>query len=221
MTSRKAMVIDPGGEVEKILAIVEQAQVEVVSLVLTHAHLDHGGGVRGLLRELSKRGFPDVCFAAHAAEAEMRCRISEQALMFGLSTKDFENAPEPSLKVEDGDSLDFGSFTPQILHTPGHSPGHISVFFQKTEMMLEIYDSSLRVVRQTQVNSPALFSGDCLFAGSIGRTDLPGGSHAQLLSSIREKLLTLPDDTRVFAGHGPDTSIGRERDGNPFLLGLV
>lgn len=130
----------------------------------------------------------------HEAEGPVLQSLEQQAMMFGVP---MVTSPAPDRLVADGDTLQVGDITLTVRHAPGHSPGHIVL-----------------------IGDGFVCAGDVLFAGSIGRTDLPGGSHAQLLQSIRDKLLPLPDDTVVHCGHGPDTTIGRERQSNPFLVGL-
>lgn len=133
----------------------------------------------------------DAPLMIHAGDAPMLKRLAADASMFGLSA---ENSPAPDRTVDEGDSVEFGKLSLTVLHTPGHSPGGIA----------------LR-------GDGCVFVGDTLFAGSIGRTDLPGGNYETLIRSVREKLFVLPDDTRVFCGHGPETTIGREKKHNPFF----
>lgn len=128
----------------------------------------------------------------------MRSSISGQAMMFGLSAKDYQDCPEPDQYLQDGDELLVGNFKIKALFTPGHSPGHLSFFIAGER--------------------PTVISGDSLFKGSIGRTDLPGGNHRLLIKSIENKLLTLPENTIVLPGHGPDTTIFNEKNRNPFLI---
>jgi glyoxylase-like metal-dependent hydrolase (beta-lactamase superfamily II) len=130
--------------------------------------------------------------ACHKADLMLLHALEQQSMMFGVASAE---SPEPDQFLEEGDTIDVGSVRLRVLHTPGHAPGHIVL-----------------------VGDGFLFAGDVLFAGSIGRTDLPGGNHAQLLASIHEKLLGLPSDTVVYSGHGPTTTIGRERASNPFLV---
>ena len=127
----------------------------------------------------------------HEGDAPMLHRLASDASMFGLSA---ENSPAPDRTLADGDTIEFGAHTLTVLHTPGHSPGGIALH-----------------------GHGCVFVGDTLFSGSIGRTDLPGGDYDTLIRSVREKLFSLPDDTRVFCGHGPETTIGREKRHNPFF----
>lgn len=187
-----ALVIDPGGESDRILQTLRDLDVEMREIWLTHSHVDHCGGVAALLRA------SDVPLSGHENEALMRANVREICLAYGIPPGDMEDCPEPSRYLSGGETLTFGSYEVKTLFTPGHSPGHVAFYFP-----------ALRTV----------ISGDALFAGSIGRTDLPGGDHEQLLTSIRRELFELPDETRVRSGHGPDTTIGQEKRSNPFLVG--
>lgn len=133
----------------------------------------------------------DAPLMIHEGDAPMLHRLSSDASMFGLSA---ENSPGPDRELTDGDAIEFGNLKLTVLHTPGHSPGGIALY-----------------------GEGCVFVGDTLFSGSIGRTDLPGGDYDTLIRSVREKLFTLPEDTRVFCGHGPETTIGREKQHNPFF----
>lgn len=184
------LVVDPGGDVNHILKEIEKRALSCQQIWLTHSHLDHCGGVKALKAKTSARLF------AHPLEKEFRARTAEIAAAYGLANAGFENCPEPDVYIQGGETLDFAGYKFQVFFTPGHSPGHV-VFYQ-AEMKL-------------------LLAGDTVFAGSIGRTDLPAGNHQQLLKSINQYILSLPDDTRILSGHGPDTSVGQERLTNPFL----
>lgn len=183
--TRKAAVIDPGEDAERILEAVKDERLDVCCIVNTHGHFDHIGANRALVEAT---GAP---LMIHPADAPLYAVASEHAEAFGLTT-----TPSPAAQrlLEDGDSVDVGKLRLQVLHVPGHSPGGIC---------LHCLDH--------------LFVGDALFAGSVGRTDLPGGNHQQLIDGIRRKLFSLPDQTIVHTGHGPDTTIGRERRDNPFV----
>lgn len=182
----EALVIDPGEAPRALLQALDG--VTVRSIVNTHCHCDHCGGNA----ELVKRTGAEL--AIHRDDLGMLHAAEAQGLMFGLRVPP---SPEPSRYLEEGDVLEAGAVRLRVLHTPGHSEGHVVL-----------------------VGDGFVFAGDVLFAGSIGRTDLPGGSYEALLASIRDKLLTLPDDTVVYSGHGPATTIGEERVSNPFLVGL-
>ncbi len=218
-----ATVIDPGGDVDAIVAALAAAMLgggpcAVEQIILTHAHIDHAGGVAELRDRLaSAGGNPPLC--AHRADALLRSSIPQQALMMGLSPAAFRACPEPDRHIDDGDVVDLSGLPAEVLFVPGHAPGHIALFVSSaTSVRLQHMSPGGRAVAGEAVHTgPILFGGDTLFDGSIGRTDLPGGNHETLIASIRNKLLVLPDETRVLTGHGPDTSIGRERESNPFV----
>lgn len=187
--SRRAIVIDPGDEVEKIVAVLDKHGLTVAAIVATHGHIDHVGGI-AKLKALT--GAPAMI---HEADMPMYENIALQAQWLGVP-------PPPTTEIDshlgDGRSLEFGKQKLEVRHTPGHSPGSVSFIVPS--------------------NTPIVFAGDTLFAGSIGRTDLWGGSYDQILLSIRNTLLPLPDDSVVLPGHGPRTTIGTERSSNPFLV---
>lgn len=191
--TREGVVIDPGDDVDLLLAAVAEHQLTIVDILLTHAHLDHVTGVAAARRALN------VPVWLHRADNFLYERVVEQGQMFGLRVE-----PQPAIdKFYDGEGpLRFGRFTVRVLHTPGHCPGGVC----------------LAVAREGEPRS-TLFVGDTLFAGSIGRTDLPGGDLPTLLRSIRDVLFRFPDDTVVWSGHGEMTTIGEERRTNPFLIG--
>lgn len=190
--SKQGVVVDPGGESERILKAAESHGVKVTQVWLTHSHLDHCGGVQPILSALK------VPLLAHPGEQMLRANVESIAMMYGMSPGGLKNCPEPDIEVVGGETLTIGSCSAKVLFTPGHSPGHVSFFFEQEGVVI---------------------SGDTLFAGSIGRTDLPGGDTETLLSSIRSQLFTLPATTRVLSGHGPDTTIEREMRSNPFFNG--
>ena len=189
--TRQAVVIDPGDDVAEQLAIVRRASVTVTMILLTHAHLDHVTGVGTAKAALG------VDVWLHADDLFLYEGVSEQGRMFGLDVKP---QPRPDRFYQDGESLTFGDYVVDIKHTPGHCPGGVC----------------LAIGRSGEIGRE-LFVGDTLFAGSIGRTDLPGGDLDTLLSAIRTELFAYPDATVVHSGHGPDTTIGTERKSNPFL----
>jgi hydroxyacylglutathione hydrolase len=186
-TGRCALV-DPGAEAERLLAAAASEGAEIDSILLTHAHLDHIGGVAAAKRRTG------VLVYLHPADGVLYRAASAQARGFGLQ---IEEPPEPDRELEDGQILEVGEARLEVRHTPGHSPGHVCL-----------------------VGDGFALVGDCVFAGSIGRTDLPGGDYRTLMESITEKLLTLPDETVVYSGHGPKTTVGQERRTNPFLTGV-
>lgn len=197
-SSLQCAVIDPGGNVDRIIDVISAGKLQVLAIICTHAHLDHVGGVALLNQQLLEVFGASVPVLAHADDAPLRARITQQAKVFGLSEEAFRNVSEPEHCVKDGDIIKVGKLSLKVIHTPGHTPGHIVLFMEEPE--------------------PVLFSGDTLFAGSIGRTDLPGGNHAALIKSIKDKILTLPDKTKILPGHGHASTVGRERGTNPFLV---
>jgi glyoxylase-like metal-dependent hydrolase (beta-lactamase superfamily II) len=186
--TKRAVVIDPGGDLPDIARAIDQAAVTVEKIWLTHGHVDHVGGAAELKAKLNV-----PIEGPHRNDLFLLQNVVESARMFGIA-----NAANvtPDRWLNEGDKVQVGELTFDILHCPGHSPG--SVAFINADQHLAIV-------------------GDVLFAGSIGRTDLPGGSQQQLLKSIRDKLLPLDDNVTVMNGHGPVTTIGRERATNPFL----
>jgi len=189
--TKECVIVDPGGESDRILAACDAGGLRCTAVWLTHAHLDHCAGVRAILKR------SELAIVAHPAERVLRERIPEIAAMYGLPANEWPTCPEPTLEIKGGEELHVGKVRAKVLFTPGHSPGHVSFFFPSERLVV---------------------SGDALFRGSIGRTDLPGGNHEQLIDSIKRELLTLPDETRVLSGHGGDTTIGEERQSNPFLV---
>jgi glyoxylase-like metal-dependent hydrolase (beta-lactamase superfamily II) len=188
--TREGVVIDPGDEVEQLLEAAREHQLSIVSILLTHAHLDHITGVAAAKRALG------VPVWLHKDDNFLYERVVQQGQMFGLRVE-----PQPPVDhFYDLSPLRFGRYVVRVLHTPGHCPGGVC----------------LAVAREGE-SSATLFVGDTLFAGSIGRTDLPGGDLQILLASIRDVLFAFPDDTVVWSGHGDVTTIGKEKRTNPFL----
>lgn len=196
--TREAMVIDPGDDTEKILDVIARHKLTVEAILITHAHIDHVGG----LRELHDTTQAPVLM--HPDDLELYGILDQQAAMIGMR---MPAAVRVDGALREGDSVRWGPYQVRVIHTPGHTRGSVSLYMPS--------DSS------TGITAPAgkLFAGDTLFAGSIGRTDLWGGSFEAIIHSIRSKLLILPEDTVVFPGHGPATTIGEERESNPFLQG--
>ena len=190
--TREAIIIDPGDEVPDLVAFVAEQRLAIGAILLTHAHIDHVTGV-GIAKDAF--GVP-ICL--HRADLFLYEAAPQQARMFGLPVPDLPPVDE---YYAEGQVLTFGAYEVRPSHTPGHCPGGVC---------LQIGAAG---------TSGELFVGDTLFAGSIGRTDLPGGDHATLLASIRRVLFAFPDDTVVHPGHGPSTTIGRERRTNPYLVG--
>jgi len=185
--SHEAIVIDPGDDIEQVIALIKKHHLHVKQIVITHAHIDHVGGAMKLR---AATGAPILLNQNDYALLKM---LDVQATWIGV--EDPGNV-EIDQSVSSNDVVKAGSLAGQVLHTPGHTEGSICLYFP---------------VEKT------LIAGDTLFAGSIGRTDLPGGSYDKILHSLHDRVLALPDDTRVVPGHGPQTTIGKERETNPFL----
>ncbi len=206
-----AVIVDPGGDLERIFAVVDQRQPARLDIWLTHAHLDHAGGVARCLQMAFARVSQVPRLFAHS-EPLLRGLLQQQAKHYHLPVADYQNVPDPDVIVGDGDVLRVGSYAAQAFFTPGHAPDHLSFYFTPDHTQLGDEDGNIR-----SITAPVLIAGDALFQGSIGRTDLPGGSLPLLLKSIHEKLLVLPPDTVVLCGHGPNTTIAAEAQFNPFL----
>jgi hydroxyacylglutathione hydrolase len=186
--THEAMVIDPGDNIDEVLALIRKHNLQVKQIVITHAHIDHVGGAMKLR---AATGAPILLNQNDYALLKM---LDVQAAWIGVATP---GKVEIDRSISTGETVSAGSHTAQILHTPGHTEGSICLYFQTEKKLI---------------------AGDTLFAGSIGRTDLPGGSHKKILSSIHDTLLALPDETVVVPGHGELTTIGEERATNPFLV---
>ncbi|MFC1974542.1 MBL fold metallo-hydrolase [Chloroflexota bacterium] len=186
-STMEGMIIDPGGEPERILKSVKDLEIDIKLIVVTHSHFDHIGA----LKEVKEATRAEVVI--HTDEAKSLQRDRSVNAMFGIS---FTPPPPPDRLLNGGDSIDIGDLHFLVLHTPGHSPGGICL-----------------------LGEGVVFTGDTLFNYGIGRYDLPGGNGSQLMNSIHTKLMVLPDNTIVYPGHGPDTTIGTERQANPFLRG--
>lgn len=191
--SQRAIVVDPGGDADQILAMLQSDGLTLEAIWLTHSHLDHCGGVADLLE------CAPVPLYGHRLESEYRARVESIAQMYQLPPGAMKNCPEPTHFLEGGEKLSFGGEEFEVRFTPGHSPGHVVFVCLKLNILL---------------------AGDTVFAGSIGRTDLPGGDHEQLLESIRREIYSLPDTVQVLPGHGPATSVGVEKKTNPFVRGV-
>lgn len=197
----RAVCIDPGDDSPDIAKFIRENDFKLQAITLTHAHLDHIGGVADLHRQ-----FPSAEIILHKDDEDLYYGLPEQPIFMGIPPHqlkalglDFDVPPPLSRNWQDGEIYAVGRLNFKIMHTPGHSLGHVVLAEEQTRKV---------------------FSGDCLFAGSIGRTDLPGGDYDQLINSIVEKILPLGDDFTVYSGHGEDTNVGHEKFSNPFLAGV-
>ena len=182
--SHKAVVIDPGAESGKILMALANLELSVEYIINTHGHFDHVGANKKLKEVTGAK------LMIHKLDEPMLSMLSTTAAAFGLSA---ENSPPADQTIDDGDTIQFGDITLTVIHTPGHTPGGISLFCDDS-----------------------VFVGDTLFEGSIGRTDFPGGDYGTLITSIQKKLFPLGDHVTVYCGHGSETTIGKEKRFNPF-----
>jgi glyoxylase-like metal-dependent hydrolase (beta-lactamase superfamily II) len=186
-TSREAIVIDPGDDISEIVAILNRHALKVKMIVITHAHIDHIGGASKL------RALTGAPVYMHEDDSVLAANLEMQASWLGMETPDNPGIDTPA---REGDVLRAGAIEAHVLHTPGHTPGSLSLFLPLEKKLI---------------------AGDTLFRGSVGRTDLPGGDPRLIADSIRSKLYSLPEDTVVIPGHGDETSIGREKRSNPFV----
>jgi len=191
--TRKAVFIDPGDEVEQLLDFIRAEKLDVTHILLTHAHVDHVSGVAEAKRTLG------VPIYLHNEDLFLYQNAVRTGMMFGLTV---EEPPPVDVFYEGEGPIAFGDYRVRVVHTPGHCPGGVC----------------LAISKQDDPSPPHLFVGDTLFAGSIGRTDLPGGDYETLLKAITGTLFTFPDESIVYSGHGPETTIGREKATNPFVL---
>jgi hydroxyacylglutathione hydrolase len=187
-TTHEAMVIDPGDNIDEVLALIRKHNLQVKQIVVTHAHIDHVGGAMKLR---SSTGAPILLNQNDYALLKM---LDVQATWIGVASP---GKVEIDRSVSTGETVSAGSHTAQILHTPGHTEGSICLYFQAEKKLI---------------------AGDTLFAGSIGRTDLPGGSTQKIMRSLHDTVMALPDETVVIPGHGELTTIGEERETNPFMV---
>jgi len=185
--SREAMVIDPGDDIADVLAVIHKHNLKVQQIVITHAHIDHVGGAMKLR---ASTGAPILLNQNDSALLKM---LDLQAAWIGMVPP---GKVEIDHSIDELDKVQTGPLVAQVMHTPGHTEGSVCLYFPEQQKLI---------------------AGDTLFAGSIGRTDLPGGSFEKIISSLHEKVLALPDETVVVPGHGPLTTIGEERESNPFL----
>ena len=213
--TRAGVVVDPGDEVDELLAVISDRRLSVKHILLTHAHVDHVSGVA------SARAVLGVPVYLHPGDLILYNSAVDQARLFGLSV---EQPPPIDRSYTDHPEIVFGRYTVYVHHTPGHSPGGVCLQVGRTRgtsgASQPPASGSSRPgagSREPGAAPPKLFVGDTLFAGSIGRTDLPGGDYPTLIRSIKEVLLPMGDQAEVYPGHGPKTTIGEERRTNPFL----
>ncbi len=185
--SREGIIVDAGGDASHIIAAAERHRLNITHVINTHGHFDHIGANRAVAEHFGAK------LLIHEDDSPMLNRAADVARAYGIRG---ENAPAADIFLTDGMEITFGECRLKVLHTPGHSPGGCCLYFEAEKKIIV---------------------GDTLFADSIGRTDLPGGSHEKLLASVKSKLFTLPDDVVVYPGHGPNTTIGHEKRHNPYF----
>ncbi|MEI5680965.1 MBL fold metallo-hydrolase [Mesorhizobium sp. CGMCC 1.15528] len=188
--TKSGVVVDPGGDIDRILAALKDNGITITAIWLTHGHIDHAGGAMELKEKLGV----DI-IGPHEADQFLLDNIETQAERFGLAKDEARNCV-PDRYLTEGETVSFGDHVFEVLHCPGHAPGHV-VYYNRDAKFAHV--------------------GDVLFSGSVGRTDLPGGDHEALISSIKDKLLPLGDDIGFICGHGPGGKFGEERRSNPFL----
>lgn len=234
--TREALVVDPGDEVTRILDLLGRRRLTVKAIVSTHAHIDHVGGLAKLHQ------YTGAPVLMHRDDLQLYQAMDVQAAFMGVLPPDLTEVDQ---LLKEGDVLRWGSLEAQVIHTPGHTPGSVSLYLPHDAGKISLTDKGLKVdakpspadgeveegdsvdsagddfdaagSRRIDIRVPQLLSGDTLFKGSIGRTDLWGGSMDEIMDSLRSKLMQLPDGTIVHPGHGPMTTIGQERATNPFL----
>jgi glyoxylase-like metal-dependent hydrolase (beta-lactamase superfamily II) len=187
-SAKDCLVVDTGLSPEPLIDHLQNSELNPVAVVYTHGHLDHTFGVKAL-----RENWPDIKVAIHKDDADMLTNADKNlSAMMGMPLE-FSAA---DIILNDGDEIDFAGVKLKVIHTPGHTPGGICLYSESEKLV---------------------FAGDTLFAASVGRTDFPGGDHELLITSIRTKLIVLPDETKVYTGHGPMTMIGQEKKFNPFI----
>ncbi len=198
--TRNAICIDPGEEAPELADYIRSNDLNLQAIALTHGHLDHVGGTAALSKE-----FPDAAVILHKDDEDLYYGLPQQPLFMGIPPDqmaalgfDYEDPPQLTRNWNDAEVYVVGNLNFKVMHSPGHTRGHVVL---------------------AEATQKVVFVGDCLFAGSIGRTDLPGGSYEQLIESITHNILGLGDDFTVYSGHGPETTTGTERISNPFLNG--
>ncbi len=199
--TRRAICIDPAAKSDELVTFINDSQLQLQAITLTHGHLDHVGGTADLCKS-----FPPVEIILHRDDEDLYYGLPEQPLLMGIPGfalkslgMEYETPPKLTRNWTHGEIYEVGKLKFKVLHCPGHTRGHVVL---------------------AEENHKKVFVGDCLFEGSIGRTDLPGGDYDQLIDSITRNILTLGDDFTVYSGHGRETTIGREKTTNPFLTGV-
>lgn len=187
-TASDCLIIDTGLDVQPLLKFLERGKLTPVAVILTHGHMDHIAGV-----EMLRKKYPSILVYIHKLDAEM---LTDAAANLSIMTGSSLTAGKADYLIDEGDTIDKAGIHLRVIHTPGHTPGGICLYAEKDGI---------------------IFVGDTIFAGSIGRTDFPNGNMQQLIKGIKLKLFTLPEDTIAYPGHGPETTIGREKADNPFL----
>ncbi|RWP09286.1 MBL fold metallo-hydrolase [Mesorhizobium sp.] len=190
MDDRQGVVVDPGGDIDKVLAVLKDNAINAGAIWITHGHIDHAGGAMQL-----KEALGIEIIGPHEADRPLLANLEKQAKHYGI-TDPVRNCV-PGRFLSEGDTVSFGQHVFEVFHCPGHAPGHV-VYYNRVAKFAHV--------------------GDVLFRGSVGRTDLPGGDHAALIASIKDKLLPLGDDIGFICGHGPGGRFGEERRSNPFLI---
>lgn len=186
----KGAFVDPGGNVEQLIKAAKDNHVEIEKIILTHGHLDHVGGTTAIASH-----FNVPIIGPHKGDKFWLDGLMQQSQMFGFPPA---SPFEPTQWLNDNDTISVGTLTLEVLHCPGHTPGHVAL----------VERSSNRII-----------VGDIIFAGSIGRTDFPQGNQPQLIDSIKRKILSLPEDMMIYPGHGPTTTVGTEKATNPYVSG--
>lgn len=200
--TRKAICIDPGERSDELVDFINDSNLKLQAICLTHGHLDHVGGTADL-----HKSFPDAEILLHAGDEDYYYGLPRQPLMMGIAPDQlkalgfaYDDPPKITRNWQHGEVLEVGELRFSLRHCPGHTSGHMVL---------------------AEENERVVFTGDCLFSGTIGRTDLPGGNYEQLIESIRTNIFSLGDDFTVYCGHGPETTVGREKTSNPFFAGEI